>query len=418
MVHKPGGDYEGPEGYTGEFTYLTGETRAVVDLRPDQVRPAEEGEVARATKTGGSSIDRPGRALHLYDEPRPKRWIFAGMPSGIGDDARVTHLVVEGDVHVAVDPEGGAELAHEGFAAGHEGRAGQIVRVPRVNRVPGGRVVGDDDRGAGIRIGRTLAAEPGDGGAVVAVRVTGPQLSPGTEQVNPLVVVHVGPAGRHGGSASARKEAKARPEGTPEESDVAELEGRSVQNVRPRCVLRRLRPRGDRVAFVPKGRQRCVQVAVVGFVIAGHVENRGRRKGLTDPPEGVGPPAHIACEEDEVGRGGRRRIAYPVRGRMVLQVQIAENTEAHVLANGEEGEQTVDPTSKTPRGGRRFDCDGRRRPSFGTALLRCIGGETVFTESQAFGPLRCLEMGSERAECNSVLPRAEMGASRRSICSL
>jgi len=53
MVHDPDspqGGYSGPEGYTAEFTYLTGETRAVVDLRPDQVRPAEEGEVARATK--------------------------------------------------------------------------------------------------------------------------------------------------------------------------------------------------------------------------------------------------------------------------------------------------------------------------------------------------------------------------------
>jgi hypothetical protein len=55
MVHDPNSsqeNYSGPEGYTAEFTYLTGETRAVVDLRPDQVRPAEEGEVARATKEG------------------------------------------------------------------------------------------------------------------------------------------------------------------------------------------------------------------------------------------------------------------------------------------------------------------------------------------------------------------------------
>lgn len=55
MVHSSGGessdgDYSGPEGYTAEFTYLTGETRAVVDLRPDQVRPAERGEVAQATR--------------------------------------------------------------------------------------------------------------------------------------------------------------------------------------------------------------------------------------------------------------------------------------------------------------------------------------------------------------------------------
>ncbi len=50
MVHHPEDDYTGPEGYTAEFTYLTGETRAVVDLRPDQVRPAKDGEVARATK--------------------------------------------------------------------------------------------------------------------------------------------------------------------------------------------------------------------------------------------------------------------------------------------------------------------------------------------------------------------------------
>ncbi len=49
MVHVPDGSYTGPEGYTAEFTYLTGETRAVVDLRPDQVRPARKGEVARAT---------------------------------------------------------------------------------------------------------------------------------------------------------------------------------------------------------------------------------------------------------------------------------------------------------------------------------------------------------------------------------
>ena len=48
MVHTPGGDYTGPAGYTAEFTYLTGETRTVVDLRPDQVRPAQKGEVARA----------------------------------------------------------------------------------------------------------------------------------------------------------------------------------------------------------------------------------------------------------------------------------------------------------------------------------------------------------------------------------
>ena len=48
MVHTPGGDYTGPDGYTAEFTYLTGETRTVVDLRPDQVRPAKKGEVARA----------------------------------------------------------------------------------------------------------------------------------------------------------------------------------------------------------------------------------------------------------------------------------------------------------------------------------------------------------------------------------
>ena len=50
MVHHHEGDYTGPEGYTAEFTYLTGETRAVVDLRTDQVRPAKKGEVARATK--------------------------------------------------------------------------------------------------------------------------------------------------------------------------------------------------------------------------------------------------------------------------------------------------------------------------------------------------------------------------------
>jgi len=52
----PRGDYAGPEGYTAEFTCLTEETRAVVDLRPDQVRPAEEGEVAREIK-GGRALD-------------------------------------------------------------------------------------------------------------------------------------------------------------------------------------------------------------------------------------------------------------------------------------------------------------------------------------------------------------------------
>jgi hypothetical protein len=47
---RPQSDYTGPAGYTAEFTDLTGETRAVVDLRPDQVRPAENGEGAQATK--------------------------------------------------------------------------------------------------------------------------------------------------------------------------------------------------------------------------------------------------------------------------------------------------------------------------------------------------------------------------------
>lgn len=52
MVHAPDSqeDYTGPAGYTAGFTYLTGKTRAVVALRPDQVRPAEKGEVAQATK--------------------------------------------------------------------------------------------------------------------------------------------------------------------------------------------------------------------------------------------------------------------------------------------------------------------------------------------------------------------------------
>jgi hypothetical protein len=49
MVHQAEGDYTGPDGYTAEFTDLTGETRAVVELRPDQGRPARDGEVARAT---------------------------------------------------------------------------------------------------------------------------------------------------------------------------------------------------------------------------------------------------------------------------------------------------------------------------------------------------------------------------------
>jgi len=47
MMHTPGGDYTGPKGYTAEFTDLTGGTRAVVDLRPYQVRPARRGEVTR-----------------------------------------------------------------------------------------------------------------------------------------------------------------------------------------------------------------------------------------------------------------------------------------------------------------------------------------------------------------------------------
>jgi hypothetical protein len=49
--NRPQGDYAGPEGDTAEVTYLTGETQAEVDLRPDQGRPAE-GEGARAP-TGG-----------------------------------------------------------------------------------------------------------------------------------------------------------------------------------------------------------------------------------------------------------------------------------------------------------------------------------------------------------------------------
>lgn len=35
MVHHPEDDYTGPEGYTAECTDLMGETRAVVDLRPE-----------------------------------------------------------------------------------------------------------------------------------------------------------------------------------------------------------------------------------------------------------------------------------------------------------------------------------------------------------------------------------------------
>lgn len=41
LIHEPGGDYHGPEGYTAEFTESTAQTHAVVDLRPDQVRPDE-----------------------------------------------------------------------------------------------------------------------------------------------------------------------------------------------------------------------------------------------------------------------------------------------------------------------------------------------------------------------------------------
>lgn len=50
MVHESREGYTGPEGYTAEFTYLTADTRAVVDLSPDQVRPARDNKVAQATK--------------------------------------------------------------------------------------------------------------------------------------------------------------------------------------------------------------------------------------------------------------------------------------------------------------------------------------------------------------------------------
>jgi hypothetical protein len=73
MVHVPDGDYTGPKGYTAEFTYLTGGTRAVVDLRPDQVRPAQEGavrgEVERITQR------LAGRVQELetrYADPLPE----------------------------------------------------------------------------------------------------------------------------------------------------------------------------------------------------------------------------------------------------------------------------------------------------------------------------------------------------------
>lgn len=41
-----------PEGYEGEFTYLAGGTRAMVSLHEEQVRPARDGEVARAAMAG------------------------------------------------------------------------------------------------------------------------------------------------------------------------------------------------------------------------------------------------------------------------------------------------------------------------------------------------------------------------------
>lgn len=66
MVHAAGeGDYTGPDGYHGEFTYLSGGTRAIVGLRPDQVRPVEEGEVAvadRPPKTGSrEAAEQPAK---------------------------------------------------------------------------------------------------------------------------------------------------------------------------------------------------------------------------------------------------------------------------------------------------------------------------------------------------------------------
>ena len=56
MVHRAGEEgYTGPDGYHGEFTYLSGGTRAVVALRPDQVRPIEEDEVAFAGRPAKAS---------------------------------------------------------------------------------------------------------------------------------------------------------------------------------------------------------------------------------------------------------------------------------------------------------------------------------------------------------------------------
>jgi hypothetical protein len=56
MVHRASENgYTGPDGYHGEFTYLSGGTRAVVGLRPDQVRPVEEDEVAFAKRPAKAS---------------------------------------------------------------------------------------------------------------------------------------------------------------------------------------------------------------------------------------------------------------------------------------------------------------------------------------------------------------------------
>jgi len=79
MVYQPEGDYSDPEGYTAEFTFLTGETRAVVDVRPERSEEVLlECAPIRCARPGMGRSPGP-RSAREVSPPIPKAFGTTGL---------------------------------------------------------------------------------------------------------------------------------------------------------------------------------------------------------------------------------------------------------------------------------------------------------------------------------------------------
>ena len=228
-------------------------------------------------------------------------------------------------MRVAVNPQLRAPAAQQPFGVRHKGGVEGRARKSRVNAVQRGRVVRDDHRGAGKRLGQ-LGVQPARAGGKQSRRVLGREQGGigGGGRAHALEVEHELARLAHGlGHLVARSVGlEVRPHRAAQKTHATQHQRAVVQQMHVRALEQSV-----------KGGFHLGQVRAVELVVANDVEHRLAE--AQRPGRGAVGPADVAGQHHHVGRSCRLGHA------LHAQVQVRKNVKFHDIALASPPTRTV-----------------------------------------------------------------------------